>query len=228
MWNYLDPIFGQTNRRNHKLWCVSCRNVPYRVRVRLARKRNEDEDSPHKLYTLVTYIPVTTFKGMLTCIGYSPMLLNHVSSRCVPVIWVLIVLFCIQFTLTSLLWSPMFSPQRFPILTSAGHLVIACPLCVTPTVWLLLHYLICRFPKRLLLSQIFVEVTWSAVIHVKLLAPLHGMIFTIKQHIITYRGTLHSLCPMKTMNILLIGLIYIRYFQCISWQKLINIEDATN
>ena len=39
------------------------RNVPYRVRVRLARKRNEDEDSPHKLYTLVTYVPVTTFKG---------------------------------------------------------------------------------------------------------------------------------------------------------------------
>ena len=38
-------------------------NVPYRVRVRLARKRNEDEDSAHKLYTLVTYVPVTTFKG---------------------------------------------------------------------------------------------------------------------------------------------------------------------
>ena len=39
------------------------RNVPYRVRVRLARKRNEDEDSPNRLYTLVTYVPCTSFKG---------------------------------------------------------------------------------------------------------------------------------------------------------------------
>ena len=39
------------------------RNVPYRIRVRLARRRNEDEESIHKLYTLVTYVPVTTFKG---------------------------------------------------------------------------------------------------------------------------------------------------------------------
>lgn len=44
------------------LFC-SCRNVPYRMRVRLSRKRNEDEDSPNKLYTLVTYVPVTTYKG---------------------------------------------------------------------------------------------------------------------------------------------------------------------
>lgn len=41
----------------------SPRNVPYRIRVRLSRKRNEDEDSPNKLYTLVTYVPVTTFKS---------------------------------------------------------------------------------------------------------------------------------------------------------------------
>merc|ERR1712189_149070 len=42
------------------------RNVPYRIRVRLSRKRNEDEDSPDKLYTLVTYVPVTTCKGLQT------------------------------------------------------------------------------------------------------------------------------------------------------------------
>ncbi|CAM9811709.1 unnamed protein product [Rangifer tarandus platyrhynchus] len=29
-------------------------------------KRNEDEDSPNKLYTLVTYVPVTTFKNLQT------------------------------------------------------------------------------------------------------------------------------------------------------------------
>lgn len=44
------------------------RSVPYRVRVRLARKRNEDEDSVHRLYTLVTYVPCESFKGMLTSI----------------------------------------------------------------------------------------------------------------------------------------------------------------
>ena len=38
------------------------------MRVRLARLRNEDEDSVHKLYTLVTYvnIPNGGFKGLQT------------------------------------------------------------------------------------------------------------------------------------------------------------------
>merc|ERR1712121_42543 len=53
-------------RLNKHMWSKGVRNVPFRVRVRLARKRNEDEDSPHKLYTLVTYVPVTTFKGLQT------------------------------------------------------------------------------------------------------------------------------------------------------------------
>ena len=47
----------------HLLICF--RNVPYRVRVRLARRRNEDEDSVHKLYTLVTDVKVPSFKGRL-------------------------------------------------------------------------------------------------------------------------------------------------------------------
>ncbi|KAG8137473.1 hypothetical protein E2320_004718 [Naja naja] len=50
-------------RLNKAVWTKGIRNVPYRIRVRLSRKRNEDEDSPNKLYTLVTYVPVTTFKG---------------------------------------------------------------------------------------------------------------------------------------------------------------------
>ncbi|XP_013421033.1 60S ribosomal protein L31 [Lingula anatina] len=53
-------------RLNKHIWSKGVRNVPYRVRVRLARKRNEDEDSPHKLYTLVTYVPVASFKGLST------------------------------------------------------------------------------------------------------------------------------------------------------------------
>jgi len=51
---------------NKYIWSKGIRNVPYRVRVRLSRKRNEDEDSPHKLYTLVTYVNVPTFKGLQT------------------------------------------------------------------------------------------------------------------------------------------------------------------
>ncbi|XP_011499494.1 PREDICTED: 60S ribosomal protein L31 [Ceratosolen solmsi marchali] len=53
-------------RLNKQLWSKGIRNVPFRVRVRLSRRRNDDEDSLHKLYTLVTYIPVATFKGLQT------------------------------------------------------------------------------------------------------------------------------------------------------------------
>ena len=42
------------------------RNVPFRCRVRLARMRNEDEDSTNKLYTLVTHVNVASFKGLQT------------------------------------------------------------------------------------------------------------------------------------------------------------------
>ncbi|XP_064338891.1 large ribosomal subunit protein eL31-like [Camelus dromedarius] len=53
-------------RLNKAVWAKPIRNVPYHTRVRLSRKRNEDEDSPNKLYTLVTYVPVTTFKNLQT------------------------------------------------------------------------------------------------------------------------------------------------------------------
>ncbi|EPY72465.1 ribosomal protein L31 isoform 1-like protein [Camelus ferus] len=39
-------------RLNKAVWAKPIRNVPYHTRVRLSRKRNEDEDSPNKLYTL--------------------------------------------------------------------------------------------------------------------------------------------------------------------------------
>jgi len=53
-------------RLNKFVWSKGIRNVPYRVRVRLARRRNEDEDSPNKLYTLVTHVAVAAFKGLQT------------------------------------------------------------------------------------------------------------------------------------------------------------------
>ncbi|ELW60568.1 60S ribosomal protein L31 [Tupaia chinensis] len=51
-------------RLNKAVWAKGIRNVPYRICVWLSRKRNEDEDSPNKLYTLATYVPVTTFKNL--------------------------------------------------------------------------------------------------------------------------------------------------------------------
>ncbi|XP_063237060.1 large ribosomal subunit protein eL31 [Bacillus rossius redtenbacheri] len=53
-------------RLNKQVWSKGIRNVPFRIRVRLSRRRNDDEDSPHKLYTLVTYVPVPSFKGLRT------------------------------------------------------------------------------------------------------------------------------------------------------------------
>uniref|UniRef100_A0A8C6W6T1 Large ribosomal subunit protein eL31 n=1 Tax=Nannospalax galili TaxID=1026970 RepID=A0A8C6W6T1_NANGA len=41
-------------------------NAPYRILVHVSRKRNEDEDSPNTLYTLVSCVPVTTFKNLQT------------------------------------------------------------------------------------------------------------------------------------------------------------------
>jgi hypothetical protein len=40
------------------LWSKGIKNVPYRVRVRIARKRNDDEDAKEKLYSLCTLVEV--------------------------------------------------------------------------------------------------------------------------------------------------------------------------
>uniref|UniRef100_A0A673UQU4 Large ribosomal subunit protein eL31 n=1 Tax=Suricata suricatta TaxID=37032 RepID=A0A673UQU4_SURSU len=51
-------------RLNKAVWAKGIRNVPYRIHVWFSRKGNEDEASPNKLYTSVTYVPVTTFKNL--------------------------------------------------------------------------------------------------------------------------------------------------------------------
>lgn len=51
---------------NKYIWKQGVRNPPKRIRVRLSRKRNEDEDADEKLYTLVQLIEVSNFKGLLT------------------------------------------------------------------------------------------------------------------------------------------------------------------
>ncbi|GBN93571.1 60S ribosomal protein L31 [Araneus ventricosus] len=60
------PDVRVDTRLNKFIWSKGVRNVPYRVRVQLSRRRNDDEDSIHKLYTLVTHVAVTSFKGLQT------------------------------------------------------------------------------------------------------------------------------------------------------------------
>ncbi|XP_054422821.1 60S ribosomal protein L31-like [Pteronotus mesoamericanus] len=48
------------------VWAKRIRNVPYWMEVQLSRKRNEDKESPNKLYTMVTQVPVPTFKNLQT------------------------------------------------------------------------------------------------------------------------------------------------------------------
>mgnify|MGYP006080449621 FL=1 len=50
---------------NKFVWSKGIRNVPRRVRVRMARKRNDNEESDEKLYTLCTLVNVATFKGQV-------------------------------------------------------------------------------------------------------------------------------------------------------------------
>jgi large subunit ribosomal protein L31e len=56
------------NSLNDYLWSNGIRNVPVRVRVQLSRRRNEDEEAKSKMYTLVSHVPVESFKGLETAV----------------------------------------------------------------------------------------------------------------------------------------------------------------
>jgi large subunit ribosomal protein L31e len=49
-------------RFNKVVWTKGIRDVQYYLCVQLSRQPNKDGDSPDKLYTLVTYISVTTLE----------------------------------------------------------------------------------------------------------------------------------------------------------------------
>jgi len=51
---------------NQALWARGIKSVPHRVRVKLERKRNDEENAKEKLYTYATHVPVDTFKGLQT------------------------------------------------------------------------------------------------------------------------------------------------------------------
>lgn len=51
---------------NKQMFSQGVRNVQKRVRVRLERRRDEDEEATEKMYTLVKYVEVSDFKGLQT------------------------------------------------------------------------------------------------------------------------------------------------------------------
>jgi len=51
---------------NKYVWKNGIKNVPTRVRVRLTRKINDDEEADEKLYTYVQLLEVSSFKGLQT------------------------------------------------------------------------------------------------------------------------------------------------------------------
>ena len=51
---------------NRAVWVNGIRNVPRKIRVRVSRVRNEEEDAKEKFYSLVQHIEVDNFNGLKT------------------------------------------------------------------------------------------------------------------------------------------------------------------
>ncbi|KEZ42244.1 hypothetical protein SAPIO_CDS6100 [Scedosporium apiospermum] len=51
---------------NKKVWECGVKGVPYRLRVRISRKRNDEEGAKEKLYSYVQAVNVQNPKGLLT------------------------------------------------------------------------------------------------------------------------------------------------------------------
>jgi len=58
----LDP------KLNQAIWAQGIKTVPHRLRVKLERRRNDDESAKEKLYVYASHVPVTSFKGLETVI----------------------------------------------------------------------------------------------------------------------------------------------------------------
>jgi len=56
----IDPML------NRQIWATGIRNIPRKVRVRITRKRNEDEDAKQKFYSLVQFVEVDSFEKLQT------------------------------------------------------------------------------------------------------------------------------------------------------------------
>ncbi|CAN6561692.1 unnamed protein product [Malus baccata var. baccata] len=70
---FAQKSMGTTDARvdvklNKHIWSRGIRSVPRRIRVRIARKRNDDEDAKEEFYSLVTVteVPPEGFSGLGT------------------------------------------------------------------------------------------------------------------------------------------------------------------
>ena len=53
---------------NKKVWEAGIKGVPYRLRVRISRKRNDEEGAKEKLYSYVQAVNVKNPKGLHTSV----------------------------------------------------------------------------------------------------------------------------------------------------------------
>ncbi|KAL1586689.1 hypothetical protein WHR41_04610 [Cladosporium halotolerans] len=53
---------------NKKVWECGVKGVPFRLRVRISRKRNDEEDAKEKLYSYVQAVNVSNPKGLQTAV----------------------------------------------------------------------------------------------------------------------------------------------------------------
>lgn len=53
---------------NKKVWEAGIKGVPFRLRVRISRKRNDEEGAKEKLYSFVQAVNVKEPKGLQTSV----------------------------------------------------------------------------------------------------------------------------------------------------------------
>lgn len=51
---------------NKFVWSGGIKGVPFRARLRLDRKRSDDEEAKKSLYTVVSWVPVAEYKNLWT------------------------------------------------------------------------------------------------------------------------------------------------------------------
>ncbi|GBE83494.1 60S ribosomal protein L31-B [Sparassis crispa] len=69
--DFAQKAMGTTDVRldpklNQALWARGIKSVPHRIRVKLERKRNDEENAKEKLYTYASHVIVESFKGLET------------------------------------------------------------------------------------------------------------------------------------------------------------------
>jgi large subunit ribosomal protein L31e len=51
---------------NHYIWQDGIRNIPDKVRIRISKKKNQDEDAKEPFFCLVQHVDVEEFSGLRT------------------------------------------------------------------------------------------------------------------------------------------------------------------